>query len=93
MELAHPGRSIPYWPKYPVVQRQPNSVSRDGRGRPNCRRCRFQPVAAQRREQPQVNTLFFQSDFREDRVQQRKQTRLAIKEAAGEDLIWFDAAV
>jgi hypothetical protein len=59
----------------------------------NCRKCHFQPVAAQRREPPQVNKLFFQSDFREDRVQQRKQTRLAIKEAAGEDLIWFDAAV
>jgi hypothetical protein len=46
----------------------------------------------QRREPPQVNKLFFQSDFGEDRIQQRKQARLAIKEAAGEDLIWFDAA-
>jgi hypothetical protein len=49
-------------------------------------------VRCRRREQPPVNKLFFRADFREDRVEQRK-TRLAIKQAAGEDLIWFDAAV
>jgi hypothetical protein len=35
----------------------------------NCRKCHFQPVAAQRREPPQVNKLFFLADFGEDRAQ------------------------